>query len=299
MRILKKVIKKLLIGLLIATVISGLVFIKFINQYDETYKSSYGLEDQFKTLEFYTNTRTALLKIGFSDTGLIVPWIEEQERKIYEDGVRKIPVVNVERLSWDYEFYIAPYKGEFLARDRISNHKQRLIQATNIVTEYSKLNADDRSLIEPNSFEHIAISFFFVFYDYPLLGFSTWQENKRLTILAWSGFNKYAAYYPVIKNDNIAIKSLFAMRLVDTAAGIIGYKWDDAKLACDDELISTYKNLRTNIKDLTKPLVNKLSEDGVSNDKLEKINIYALSRYQVKAEEMLKEKCNFDLNHTK
>jgi hypothetical protein len=285
------------IGFVFFITIAFLLIFESIKQYDVSYKSSYGLEDQFKTLKIYTNTRTALLKIGFSDTGLIVPWIEEEQRKIYENGIKKIPVINTERLSWDYEFYIAPYKGEFLARDRISNHRQRLTQAINIITEYSKLNINDKDLIEANSFEHIAISFFFIFYDYPLSGFSTWQENKKISILAWNGFNKYAHYYPVIKEDNIAVKSLFALRLIDTAAGIIGYKWDDAKLACDDELISTYQKLRTNIMDLTKPLINKLADDGVPNDKLEKMNINELSRHQGKAEEILKEKCKINLNH--
>lgn len=292
-------IKWVLIGVVFCITIISIFIMVYASQYDESYHSSYGLEDEFKTLQFYSNTRTALLKIGFSDTGLIVPWVEGQQQKIYEDGIKKITTLDAERLYWDYEFYIAPYKGEFLARDRISNNRQRLKQAINIITEYSKLNIMDKDSAQHNSFEHIAISFFFAYYDYPLLGFASWQDNKHITISAWNGFNKYISFYPMTKKDNIAIKSLFAMRLIDTVAGIIAYKWDDAKLACDDELVSVYQKLHENITDLTKPLINTLAKDDVPDDKLKKMNIYELSKYQVKAEKTLTEKCNLDLQNNK
>ncbi len=91
-------IKWVLIGVVFCITIISIFIMVYASQYDESYHSSYGLEDEFKTLQFYSNTRTALLKIGFSDTGLIVPWVEGQQQKIYEDGIKKITtLINQEK----------------------------------------------------------------------------------------------------------------------------------------------------------------------------------------------------------
>lgn len=269
-----------------------LCFIILQNKQQELpYISGYGLDDKYKTLKYYSNIRSILLKVGLSDKGGALSWLEEKQKYIYKSAIVKIPENSPERINWDYAFHIYPYANTSKENGEIKDNLEKIKQAVKIINKYPEIDNYDikvkqeileRLSLKNNAFEHIVGSLNFALYNYPLKDSISAPDLANLISTAWAGYVVYTARYSLEKNRDSFRE--FPIKLLNSANEIISYSWEDARLNCQHNLLLTRQGLKQNIfaiidvsygqkptldkKDITKNLYNGGQNDFVAEEKI-------------------------------
>src|SRR5262249_48225624 len=153
---------------------------------------------------------------------------------------------DAERLFWRYMRYLRPYEGSFLSPEEVSNRKQMISEALAVATEYPYGYAKNKLLVERYAFEQVAFAFEMAAFDYAFRGFPSRQDARKLAIAGEMAFEKLASNYPLYENEQKGIYGLFLMHLMQLTTAVLVYNWEEEGYTCNDELVSTFAQLRSN-----------------------------------------------------
>ena len=273
----------------ILATIAGIFLVAGINMVEGGAKawqeeaSGYSTKNEYIILNYTALFRFLLLKAGVLDSNFFYQWIEGISDDAYQEGIKKIPEDDAERLFWRYMRYLRPYEGGFLSREEVSDPKKLFSEATTIVTEYPYKTAKNTLLMERYAFEQVAFAFR-LGERYAYYGEYAQKQMKKEVIASEDTLERLAPAFPLYGEENKGIYGLFVMKSFQLASEVISYDSKAGRLTCDSPLVTAYRKLRTNFPERIK----KVAPPNM----IAKANYSVVSKHQPEVEAFLAKECN-------